>query len=262
MYSELSASERAKYVCALRAAKMVTSGMKVGLGTGSTAFWLVKHLGRMVREEGLQIQGVPTSSRTKAQAIEEGIEVITLDQAGWLDLTIDGADEFDADFNLIKGGGGAHLQEKVVAMASDKMVVIADASKRVDTLGAFPLPVEILQFGAKATETLVARALRDLGYHDIKITQRMKDTDAYVTDEENFILDLHMGAIAHGADLAAALNQLPGVVENGLFINICQAVIVGNADGTVTTEWKDGSAPEVTQMMPDADKNLFADIGE
>jgi ribose 5-phosphate isomerase A len=262
MFNELSASERAKYVCALRAAQMVKSGMKVGLGTGSTVYWLVKHLGKMVREDGLQIQGVPTSSRTAAQAREEGIDVITLDQAGWLDLTIDGADEFDADFNLIKGGGGAHLQEKVVAMGSDKMVVIADASKRVATLGAFPLPVEILQFGANATQKLVGHVLHDLGYAGVEMAVRHVDGSPFVTDEGNYVLDLKMGAITDAAALSNALNQLPGVVENGLFINICQAVIVGNADGRVTTEWKDGTATEVTQMMPDTVENLFADIEE
>jgi len=262
MFNDLSPAERGKYVCALRAAQMVKSGMKVGLGTGSTAYWLVKHLGKMVREEGLQIQGVPTSSRTAAQAREEGIEVITLDQAGWLDLTIDGADEFDADFTLIKGGGGAHLQEKVVAIGSDKMVVIADASKRVDVLGAFPLPVEILQFGANATTKLIGGVLGDLGYSGVEISLRKNDGVPFVTDEGNYILDLKMRAITDAVALSRALNQLPGVVENGLFINICSAVIVGNADGSVTTEWKDGTATEVTQMMPLAETNLFADIGD
>ena len=262
MFNDLSPAERGKYVCALRAAQMVKSGMKVGLGTGSTAYWLVKHLGKMVREEGLQIQGVPTSSRTAAQAREEGIEVITLDQAGWLDLTIDGADEFDADFTLIKGGGGAHLQEKVVAMGSDKMVVIADASKRVDVLGAFPLPVEILQFGANATTKLIGGVLDDLGYSGVEISLRKNDGVPFVTDEGNYILDLKMRAITDAVALSRALNQLPGVVENGLFINICSAVIVGNADGSVTTEWKDGTATEVTQMMPLAETNLFPDIGD
>ena len=123
MYDDLSSQDKAKYVCALRAAEFVKSGMKVGLGTGSTAYWLVKHLGQSVRNGELDIVAVPTSTRTKEQAIEEGIKVVTLDEAGWLDVTIDGADEFDADFSLIKGGGGAHLQEKVVAMASDQMIV-------------------------------------------------------------------------------------------------------------------------------------------
>jgi ribose 5-phosphate isomerase A len=255
MYSDLSPAERGKYVCALRAAQLVKSGMKVGLGTGSTAYWLVKHLGRMVREEGLQIQGVPTSTRTKEQAIAEGIDMITLDQAGWLDLTIDGADEFDAEFTLIKGGGGAHLQEKVVAMASNRMVVIADASKRVDQLGAFPLPVEVLQFGAAATQTLVERALADLGYSDVEVTPRAADWGNFVTDEGNFILDLHLGAITDAAALAQRLNQIPGVVENGLFLNICDTVIVGNADGLASYEML-GQPAEITQMVNDAGEHL------
>jgi ribose 5-phosphate isomerase A len=255
MYSDLSPAERGKYVCALRAAQLVKSGMKVGLGTGSTAYWLVKHLGRMVREEGLQIQGVPTSTRTKEQAIAEGIDMITLDQAGWLDLTIDGADEFDAEFTLIKGGGGAHLQEKVVAMASNRMVVIADASKRVDQLGAFPLPVEVLQFGAAATQTLVERALADLGYSDVEVTPRAADWGNFVTDEGNFILDLHLGAITDAVKLAQRLNQIPGVVENGLFLNICDTVIVGNADGLASYEML-GQPAEITQMVNDAGEHL------
>ena len=255
MYSDLSPAERGKYVCALRAAQLVKSGMKVGLGTGSTAYWLVKHLGRMVREEGLQIQGVPTSTRTKEQAIAEGIDMITLDQAGWLDLTIDGADEFDAEFTLIKGGGGAHLQEKVVAMASNRMVVIADASKRVDQLGAFPLPVEVLQFGAAATQTLVERALADLGYSGVAVTPRAADGGNFVTDEGNFILDLHLGAITDAVKLAQRLNQIPGVVENGLFLNICDTVIVGNADGLASYEML-GQPAEITQMVNDAGEHL------
>jgi ribose 5-phosphate isomerase A len=255
MYSDLSPAERGKYVCALRAAQLVKSGMKVGLGTGSTAYWLVKHLGRMVREEGLQIQGVPTSTRTKEQAIAEGIDMITLDQAGWLDLTIDGADEFDAEFTLIKGGGGAHLQEKVVAMASNRMVVIADASKRVDQLGAFPLPVEVLQFGAAATQTLVERALADLGYSGVAVTPRAADGGNFVTDEGNFILDLHLGAMTDAVALAQRLNQIPGVVENGLFLNICDTVIVGNSDGSASYEML-GQSAEITQMVNDAGEHL------
>jgi len=255
MYSDLSPAERGKYVCALRAAQLVKSGMKVGLGTGSTAYWLVKHLGRMVREDGLQIQGVPTSTRTKELAVAEGIEMITLDQAGWLDLTIDGADEFDAEFTLIKGGGGAHLQEKVVAMASSRMVVIADASKRVDQLGAFPLPLEVLQFGASATQLLVERALADLGYNAVPVVPRASGGQNFITDEGNFILDLHLGAITDGVALAQRINQIPGVVENGLFLNICDTVIVGNSDGSASYETL-GQPAEITQMVNDAGDHI------
>lgn len=260
MYDDLSPQDKAKYVCALRAAEFVKSGMKVGLGTGSTAYWLVKHLGKSVREGALDIVAVPTSSRTEAQALKEGIKVVTLDQAGWLDITIDGADEFDANFNLIKGGGGAHLQEKVVAMASDQMIVIADASKRVQTLGQFPLPVEVLQFGAAASERLIADLLVAHGYEGIEITRRMMGSEHFVTDEGNVILDLHMDEIQDAAALAQAINQIPGVVENGLFIDMCGAVVVGNEDGTVRTEWKSGEAAEERDMMNSTKENLFSDI--
>lgn len=260
MYDDLSPQDKAKYVCALRAAEFVKSGMKVGLGTGSTAYWLVKHLGQSVRNGELDILAVPTSTRTKEQAIEEGIKVVTLDEAGWLDVTIDGADEFDADFSLIKGGGGAHLQEKVVAMASDQMIVIADASKRVETLGKFPLPIEVLQFGSDATQKLIANLLVAQGYQGIEITCRMAGDAPFVTDEGNFILDLHMGQIADAKALASAINQIPGVVENGLFIDICSAVVVGNADGSVRMELKSGADAEVRQMMGDTNENLFSDI--
>ena len=138
MTGELSPIDKAKFVAAKRAVDYVEDGMRVGLGTGSTAAWMVRCLGELVRDEGLRIKGVPTSARTAALAREVGIDVVSLDEAKWLDITIDGADEFDADLNLIKGGGGALLQEKIVATASDHMVVIADAGKEVETLGAFP----------------------------------------------------------------------------------------------------------------------------
>jgi ribose 5-phosphate isomerase A len=133
--------------------------MRVGLGTGSTAAWMVRCLGEMVREEGLRITGVPTSTPHRRSGAAVGIDVVSLDEAKWLDLTIDGADEFDPDLNLIKGGGGALLQEKIVATASDQMVVIADASKQVDRLGAFPLPVEVVPFGWQTTKALVEETL-------------------------------------------------------------------------------------------------------
>ena len=159
MSGELSPIDKAKFVAAKRACEFVESGMKVGLGTGSTAAWLVRCLGDMARNDGLRIKGVPTSARTANLARDVGIEVISLDEARWLDVTIDGADEFDADLNLIKGGGGALLQEKIVATASDQMVVIADVSKQVDTLGTFPLPVEVVPFGWQTSKSLVEEML-------------------------------------------------------------------------------------------------------
>ena len=260
MTQDLSPSDRAKYACARRAADFVESGMKVGLGTGSTAAFLVKCLGEMVRDEGLDIQTVPTSTRTAELARAEGITVKTLDEVGLLDLTIDGADEFDAELTLIKGGGGAHLQEKIVATASKRMVVIADASKDVAVLGKFPLPVEVIPFGLEASRALIQDVLNALGYQNKEVTMRMAGEAPFVSDEGNYILDLHLGKIGDATQLSAALNQVPGVVENGLFINIASAVVIGHADGTaVTRDLLKGTETSVNVFEAD---NLFADIGD
>ncbi|MEP3332881.1 ribose-5-phosphate isomerase RpiA [Sedimentitalea sp.] len=233
MTGDLSPADKAKFVAANRAADHVEDGMQVGLGTGSTAAWLVKRLGERVRDEGLTFRGVPTSTRTATQAREEGIEVISLDQAGWLDLTIDGADEFDSELTLIKGGGGAHLQEKIVAKASDRMIVIADAAKEVATLGAFPLPVEVIPFGLNSTKKLIEEALVALDVQGRTTALRMNGDAPFVTDEGNHIIDLHLQRIGDARAMSLMLNQLPGVVENGLFIEMCDLVIVGHADGRV-----------------------------
>ncbi|KKL67922.1 hypothetical protein LCGC14_2130130 [marine sediment metagenome] len=161
MSGHLSPIDTAKFVAAKRACDFVEDGMRVGLGTGSTAAWLVRCLGEMVKD-GLRISGVPTSARTAELARQVGIEVISLDEAKWLDVTIDGADEFDGELNLIKGGGGALLQEKIVATASDRMIVIADKSKQVETLGAFPLPIEVVPFGWQTTKALISETLSSL----------------------------------------------------------------------------------------------------
>ncbi len=261
MPENLSPVELAKYVAAERASRMVEDGMKVGLGTGSTAAWLVKCLGERVRRENLRFTSVPTSTRTANLAREAGIRVVTLEEARWLDLTIDGADEFDPDFTLIKGGGGAHLQEKIVATASDRMVVITDASKRVERLGAFPLPLEVITFGWQVTKVLVEELLSGLGYRDASVTMRMNADAAFVTDEGNRILDLHLGEIHRPRELSMVLNQIPGVVENGLFIDICDTVVVGHQDGSVLVE--DAVAPaargeEPAQDTDDSD-NIFRD---
>ena len=233
MFAELSPDDKAKYVAAKRAVNFVEDGMKLGLGTGSTAAWMVRCLAERVHKEGLRIKGVPTSSRTANLARELGLEVITLDEAGRLDITIDGTDEFDANLNLIKGGGGALLQEKIVASASDKMIVIADFDKRVTYLGQFPLPIEVLSFGMKSSQDQIASLL---AVHDVAgrdITMRMAGNAPFVTDEGNYILDLHLGQISDPVKLAIALNQVPGVVESGLFINICDLVVLGACDGTL-----------------------------
>ena len=259
MFDSLSAADKAKFSTAKRAAGLVQSGMKVGLGTGSTAAWLVQHLGQKTRDEGLLIQAVPTSTRTADLAQKVGIEIITLDEAGWLDLTIDGADEFDAEFALIKGGGGALLQEKIVAMASDRMIVIADADKEGAQLGAFPLPVEVIPFGMNSTRISIERMLEALGYLKAKISTRMEGDRLFVTDEGNHILDLHMSVINDAKALALALNQLPGVVENGLFIDICSSVIIGHSDGRVETRDLVNGVTENSDMSAQG-HNLFSDI--
>ena len=230
--TDLSPQDRAKRAAGLRAAEFVESGMTVGLGTGSTAVFLVRRLGERVREEGLRIVGVPTSERTAALAREEGIEVVGLDEAGWLDLAIDGADEVDGAFRLIKGGGGALLREKIVAAASDRMVAIADEGKRVDALGAFPLPVEVIPFGWRATQTLLERRLAGLDVWGRESALRTRDGEPFVTDQGNHILDLALGRIGDPEALAAALNAVPGVVENGLFLGLCRTLVVGREDGT------------------------------
>ncbi|MFW8594628.1 ribose-5-phosphate isomerase RpiA [Cribrihabitans neustonicus] len=260
MTSELSPVDKAKFVAAKRAADMVEDGMRVGLGTGSTAAWLVRCLGSRVRDEGLKITAVPTSSRTAALAREVGISVVTLDEAKWLDLTIDGADEFDADLNLIKGGGGAHLQEKIVATASDQMVVIADAGKSVETLGAFPLPVEVIPFGWQSTRSLIEETLVSMDVLGRDTSLRMDGDEPFITDEGNHILDLHLNRIGNPRQLSLVLNQIPGVVENGLFIDICDSVVIGYGDGRVEVRDINEGTVEQDQLDAGETENLFKDL--
>ncbi|KGM49331.1 ribose-5-phosphate isomerase RpiA [Pseudooceanicola atlanticus] len=262
MSGELSPIDKAKFVAAKRSVDYVEDGMRVGLGTGSTAAWMVRCLGELVREDGLKIKGVPTSTRTAELAREVGIEVISLDEAKWLDLTIDGADEFDGDLSLIKGGGGALLQEKIVATASDQMIVIADIGKEVETLGAFPLPVELIPFGWQTTQALIEETLISMDVLGRNSTLRMNGPRPFITDEGNYILDLHLNRIGEPRQLAMVLNQMPGVVENGLFIDICDSVIVGFGDGRV--EVRDINAGTVEESRLDflEDDNLFSDLSE
>ncbi|AXQ92992.1 ribose-5-phosphate isomerase RpiA [Cereibacter azotoformans] len=262
MPAERSPIDTAKFAAARRAVDFVQDGMKLGLGTGSTAAWMVRCLAERVREEGLRVQGVPTSSRTADLARELGIPVVTLDEARWLDLTIDGADEFDSEFNLIKGGGAALLQEKIVATASDRMIVIADAAKEVAQLGAFPLPVEVIPFGWQSTRMLIEEALIGLDVLGREVTLRRSGEAPLLTDEKNYILDLHLTRIGHPRQLALTLNQIAGVVENGLFIDICDTVVVGHGDGRVTVRDLESGLTEDGQVDLGASRNIFADLGE
>jgi len=239
MIDHLSLSDRSKYACALRASALVENGMKVGLGTGSTAYWLVYHLAERVRSEGLDFVGVPTSNKTREQAQAEGLKLISMDDAGRLDITIDGADEFDQSMNLIKGGGGAHLQEKIVAFGSDRMVVIADETKKVNKLGKFPLPVEVLKFGSASSQKQIEELLIAQNYKDFTVQMRMEKNKPFITDEGNYIFDLNLGEIHNPRKLCVDLNIIPGVVENGLFVDVCKAVVIGYSDGTAKISWKD-----------------------
>ncbi|WP_172294012.1 ribose-5-phosphate isomerase RpiA [Pseudoruegeria sp. HB172150] len=256
----LSPIDTAKFVAAKRAVDFVESGMRVGLGTGSTAAWMVRCLGEMVREDGLRIKGVPTSSRTAELARSVGIDVVSLDEAKWLDLTIDGADEVDPDLNLIKGGGGALLQEKIVATASDRMIVITDASKRVETLGLFPLPVEVVPFGWQTTKALIEETISGLDVLGDRVSLRLNGEAPYVTDEGNFIVDLHLQRISNVRQLGLVLNQIPGVVENGLFVDICDVVVVGYGDGRVEVDDINAGTHEEDRIEFVESDNIFSDI--
>ncbi|MEO9819185.1 MAG: ribose-5-phosphate isomerase RpiA [Paracoccaceae bacterium] len=262
MTGELSPIDKAKFVAAKRATDFVEDGMRVGLGTGSTAAWLVRCLGEMVREQGLKIQAVPTSTRTAILAQDVGIDVISLDEAQWLDVTIDGTDEFDGDLNLIKGGGGALLQEKIVATASDQMIVIADAGKEVENLGAFPLPIEVIPFGWTTTRALVEETLISMDVLGRSSSLRMNGDVPFVTDEGNHILDLHLKRIGNPRQLALVMNQMPGVVENGLFIDICDSVIVGYGDGRVETRDINEGTVETDRIDFLETDNLFTDLAD
>ncbi|MFQ6553160.1 ribose-5-phosphate isomerase RpiA [Aestuariibius insulae] len=259
---ELSPIDTAKFAAAREASQLVKSGMTVGLGTGSTAAWMVRCLGERVRNEGLKIRGVPTSTRTAKLAQDVGIEVLKLDEAGWLDLTIDGTDEYDPDLNLIKGAGGALLQEKIVATASNRMVVIADSSKTVAGLGAFPLSIEVIPFGLSLTKQLIEEMLSSLDVAGRTVSQRMVDGQPFVTDEGNQILDLHLRRIGKPHQLSLMLNQVPGVVENGLFLDICDTVFLGHEDGHVDVIEADADAVREPWVDLDGTENLFADLPE
>ncbi|MDZ4096628.1 MAG: ribose-5-phosphate isomerase RpiA, partial [Paracoccaceae bacterium] len=252
--------DKAKFVAAKRAVAFVQNGMRLGLGTGSTSAWMVRCLGERIREEGLRVTGVPTSSRTAELARQVGVPIMSLDEAKWLDLTIDGADEFDSELNLIKGGGAALLQEKIVATASDQMIVIADAAKSVAQLGAFPLPVEVVPFGWQTTKALIEETLVSMDVLNRDCSVRMNGDRHLITDEGNYIIDLHLKRIGNARQLAMVLNQIPGVVENGLFIDICDIVVVGHGDGRVTVRDINNGSVEDEQVEFAPSDNIFADM--
>jgi ribose 5-phosphate isomerase A len=227
-------SEDLKREAAARAVAEITSGMKVGLGTGSTARHFVELLGERVAA-GLDIVGVPTSEVTARQARECGIPLSDLDALDRLDVTVDGADEIDGDLNLIKGAGGALLREKVVAAASDAMIVIADDSKVVEVLGGrFPLPVEVNRFGLGATRALVQRLVDRHGINGWVKLRGETEGNVYQTDGGHLILDAFFGRISQPEALSIELLDIPGVVQHGLFLKMCRKAYVATPNGVET----------------------------
>jgi ribose 5-phosphate isomerase A len=232
-----------KLAAAEQALAYVESRMKLGLGTGSTAAKFVDLLGQRVKD-GLEVLCVPTSEATRTRAAALGIPLATLDDIPFLDLTIDGADELDDQLRLIKGGGGALLCEKIVATASDRMIIIADSSKLVKTLGAFPLPVEVVRFGLTATRNMLAMLAADAGCEgEIRLRQK-SDGTPFVTDGGNYIFDCAFGSIEDPEGLDEALKFIPGVVENGLFLGIADAAIIGGPDGIAILEADNDDQPK------------------
>jgi ribose 5-phosphate isomerase A len=214
-----------KRAVAAKALDYVVDGMKLGLGSGSTAEIFLELLAPRIRG-GMKLLCVPTSERTATAARKLGITLASLDDLAPLDLTIDGADEADRNLDLIKGGGGMLLREKIVAASSKKMVVIADESKLVPRLGKFPLPVEVVEFGHKATVGRLADAFDTLGYAGIRMSLRQKDGEPFKTDSGNLIYDCAFGAIQSAPKLADAISAVPGVVEHGLFVGIATTLLI------------------------------------
>lgn len=222
-------AEEWKRVAAEQALAHVHQGMKLGLGTGSTAAKFVDLLGAKVKA-GLSVTCVPTSDATRAQAQALGIALATLDQHPLLDLTVDGADEVDGELRLIKGGGGALLREKIIATSSNRVIIIADHTKRVETLGKFPLPIEVVPFGLTATQNLIEKLASDCGCEGA-ITLRKRGADVFKTDNGNLILDCAFDIIEDPDALDDSLKLIPGVVENGLFIGIADLAIIAGPMG-------------------------------
>jgi ribose 5-phosphate isomerase A len=227
--------EALKRQAAARALEQVQGGMRLGLGTGSTAKHFVDLLGEKVRA-GMKVVGVPTSEATRLQAEACGIALTTLDDIDRLDLTVDGADEIDPALNLIKGGGGALLREKIVAAASDRMIVIADESKWVEVLGRFPLPVEVIPFGLAATRRAMARAFAQGGVSGEMVLRKRPDGHVFVTDGGHWIVDAHLGRIEDAPRLAGLLSAIPGVVEHGLFTGLTSVALLAGGQGIRVVE--------------------------
>jgi ribose 5-phosphate isomerase A len=210
------------------AADFVKQDMLIGLGTGTTVFYLLKELSRH-KQQGLHFTAVCTSNQTQKILEEEGINYVSINEIDKLQLTIDGADEVDIEGNLIKGGGGALLQEKIVASASDKLIIIIDEKKNVETLGAFPLPVEVITFGWKQVQSNIETT------YNIKTRLREKDGSVFITDHQHYILDCWFNTIENAFELNKDLHLIAGVVETGLFVQMANIIVTGLVTGEITT---------------------------
>jgi ribose 5-phosphate isomerase A len=219
--------EEIKKKAAVHAASFVEHGATIGLGTGSTVYWLIQELSKRI-SQGLELSIVPTSKKTAELAAAAGMRVVDLNEAGELTLTIDGADEIDPDGQLIKGGGGALLQEKIVASASARLIIIADSSKLVSLLGKFPLPVEVIPFGyRRVMDKIMSSGI----CRDVQL--RMHHNQPFVTDHQHYILDCAYDRIDNPGSLNKALHGIPGVVETGLFIDMTSEIIVSYPDNSI-----------------------------
>jgi ribose 5-phosphate isomerase A len=217
-----------KQLVGKQAAQLVQNNMTVGIGSGSTVYWLIMELGKQVKK-GLFFRAIPTSKQTAALAAQQNIPLAELNDVDQIDLTIDGADEIDMNLQLIKGGGGALLQEKMVAAASRELLILADHSKLVAQLGKFPLPVEVIPFGWKQ----VQRHIRET--YNIEATLRMQDNQPFISDHSHYLLDCPFERIDQADVLTYELNAIPGVVDNGLFVNMADLALIGYPDGKTET---------------------------
>ncbi len=226
----MSSTEELKKEAGIHAAKFIKNGMKVGLGTGSTVKYTILELSRRIKEENLEIKCVPTSIATEKLSLENGIELYELSSLNGLDVVIDGADEFDQDMSLIKGGGGALVREKIIAQAAKKVIIVADESKKVQFLGKFPLPVEVIKFSWKETRRKISKLLE---LDESKIIRRnIKDSNvAMITDNGNYILDLHLEQIKNPKKLENSLLNLAGILDCGIFFDIADVVVLSTKKG-------------------------------
>ncbi len=227
-----SEQDKAKIAAGLKAIEVyLKEGMQIGLGSGTTSHWFVRALGEKVRS-GFHISGVPTSKATRDIAIEAGIPLLDLNNVEELEVTIDGPDEVDSAGRMIKGGGACLLWEKMVARASKRMICIADDTKLVTTLGRFPLPIEVVRFGWRNTAYQLRKLFTEFGYREAPIRLRGGETDPVLTDSLHYILDCSLAKILDPEHLGPRFNEIPGVVEHGLFIGIADEIVFGHSDGT------------------------------